>query len=246
VSTESGIPDFRGPNGYWTVGSRSYMPQQLATRAEFQRQPQLVWDWYRHRLRAYQHCAPNPAHHALAQLGQALGARMTLITQNVDGLHGRAGSPQETTYAIHGDIRWMRCLAECTRALVEIPQPFIHAEAAAPPRCPHCQGLMRPHVLWFDEVYDEPYFRFHSSLRAAERAHLLLTVGSSAQTNLPVQVTRVAEAAGAGHIDINLEDNDFAEWARASGGVALRGRAGALLPGLVAEIAGALGVELPP
>src|SRR6185312_3235449 len=104
VSAESGIPTFRGKEGYWTVGSREYHPQELATHAAFTRMPWDVWAWYLHRRAVCRRAEPNAAHHALARLP------CDLITQNVDGLHRRAGS---RPYAIHGDIDHMRCADDC-------------------------------------------------------------------------------------------------------------------------------------
>src|SRR2546426_10737611 len=91
VSAESGIPTFRGRDGYWTVGSRDYHPQELATHAAFARMPWDVWAWYLYRRGVCRAAAPNPAHHALVRL--AAHPRFALVTQNVDGLHRRAGSP---------------------------------------------------------------------------------------------------------------------------------------------------------
>src|SRR5689334_10636211 len=93
VSAESGIPTFRGKQGYWTVGAREYHPQELATKAAFDAMPWQVWAWYLYRLGVCQRAEPNPGHHALTQLAHALPDRFSLITQNVDGLHRRAGSP---------------------------------------------------------------------------------------------------------------------------------------------------------
>src|SRR5512138_4021579 len=98
VSAESGIPTFRGAEGFWVVGSRNYMPQEMATHAMFERDPQEVWRWYLYRFGVCARVEPNPAHHALAALDRALGDRFTLVTQNIDGLHLRAGATPERTY----------------------------------------------------------------------------------------------------------------------------------------------------
>ena len=111
ISAESGIPTFRGPEGYWRVGSRNYHPQELATRAAFEAMPAAVWGWYLERYRRSAQAQPNVAHHALVQAAQLLGERFLLITQNVDGLHRRAGSPADQTYEIHGNIAYVRCSA---------------------------------------------------------------------------------------------------------------------------------------
>ena len=111
ISAESGIPTFRGKDGYWVVGSRNYMPEEMATARMFERQPEEVWRWYLYRFGICHKFAPNPAHHALVELERHCGERFRLVTQNIDGLHRRAGSTHERTYCIHGDSAWVRCAA---------------------------------------------------------------------------------------------------------------------------------------
>src|SRR5512138_2460273 len=101
ISAESGIPTFRGAEGYWVVGSRNYMPQEMATLEMFERAPEEVWRWYLYRFGICRDASPNAGHAALVSLEDALGDRFTLVTQNIDGLHRRAGSRR--VYTIHGD-----------------------------------------------------------------------------------------------------------------------------------------------
>lgn len=240
VSAESGIPTFRGKEGYWTVGSREYHPQELATHEAFERMPWEVWAWYLYRRAVCRAAEPNAAHHALVRWDAALGDRFALVTQNVDGLHRRAGSPAERMFPIHGDIGLMRCAVDCVADRWPIPEgvPALgNGEAVRPEHqallvCPRCGGMARPHVLWFDETYDEPKFFFDTSRQLASQASLLVVVGTSAQTNLPWQVVTLAARAGATIIDINVEDNPFGDIAARSGG-ALRGPAAGILPTLV-------------
>jgi NAD-dependent deacetylase len=245
ISAESGIPTFRGKEGYWTVGSRVYHPQELATHDAFQRMPESVWQWYLYRRTVCRDAAPNAAHLALVDLERRLGDRFRLLTQNVDGLHIRAGSSLARTYQIHGNIDFMRCAADCCLDAWPVPDGVgrVDRDTALTPallallRCPRCNGLTRPHVLWFDECYDEPRYRFASSLAAAEQAGLLITVGSTATTNLPVQVVEAAAAAGAALIDVNIDDNPFADAAgQVENGWAVRGPAARELPTIVARI----------
>lgn len=244
ISAASGIPTFRGPEGYWTVGAREHTPQELATRAMFERAPDEVWAWYLYRLGICRAAAPNPAHDALVRLERRLGDRFVLITQNVDGLHLRAGSTPARTYAVHGEIEWARCSRECTPEQVPLPEavtPKQRGEALtdadrAALRCAHCGARLRPHVLWFDETYDEPRFRFDSSLRAAADTTLLLTVGTSGATTLPALVAQRAAAAGATLVDVNPDTTPFGQLAERTGGAIVRGRATDLLPGLVDTI----------
>jgi NAD-dependent deacetylase len=243
VSAESGIPTFRGKEGYWTVGAREYHPQELATHAAFEQLPWEVWAWYLYRRGVCQRAQPNPAHHALVRLAAALGDRFSLVTQNVDGLHRRAGSPDARTFPIHGDISLMRCAADCTLERRPIPEevgdPGRGGEVPAAWRarlvCPRCGGIARPHVLWFDECYDEPRFHLDTVRSLARRASLLVIVGTSASTNLPWQVVELAYRAGARVVDVNVEDNPFGEIAARSGGV-VRGPAASALPALAEHI----------
>lgn len=246
VSAESGIPTFRGKEGYWTVGAREYHPQELATRAAFERMPWPVWAWYLYRRGVCLRAEPNAAHRALVRLDAALGDRFALVTQNVDGLHRRAGNPDGRTFPIHGDITQMRCAAECTLDRWPIPEAVGDLERGAdvPPEwrallvCPRCGQMARPHVLWFDESYDEPRFHFDTALRLARRAGLLLIVGTSASTNLPWHMVRLADGAGATLVDVNVEDNPFGDMAARTGGV-LRRPAAEVLPTFVDRLLGA-------
>jgi NAD-dependent deacetylase len=240
VSAESGIPTFRGKEGYWTVGAREYHPQELATHQAFTRIPWDVWAWYLYRRGVCRAAQPNAAHEALVRWDRALGDRFGLITQNVDGLHARAGSARERTYPIHGDINLMRCAEDCRLDRWPIPDTVpalgkgeaVTDEVKALLKCPACSAMARPHVLWFDESYDEPRFFLDTARRLASRAVLVVVAGTSAQTNLPWQVVTRAARAGATIIDVNTEDNPFAEIAAESGG-AMRGSAAAILPALV-------------
>jgi NAD-dependent deacetylase len=243
ISAESGIPTFRGPEGYWTVGSREYHPQEMATLAMFRQSPETVWAWYLHRAGVCRAAAPNPGHRAVARLEALLGARFTLITQNVDGLHLRAGNSPGRTFQIHGNILFMRCAAACTPRLRPLPEALTPRERHAPLaereahllRCPDCGGWDRPYVLWFDECYDEAHFRFDSSLETAAATALLIVVGTSGSTNLPGQVAATVYRRGGTILDINPADNPFAALARHTpGGAALRGTGAAVLPALAA------------
>jgi NAD-dependent deacetylase len=244
VSAESGIPTFRGKEGYWTVGSREYHPQELATHEAFERMPWEVWAWYLYRLGVCRAAEPNAAHHALVRWDGAIGDRFALVTQNVDGLHRRAGSPDHRMFPIHGDISLMRCAADCVLDRWPIPDAVrtlakgegVTGEHKALLVCPRCRGLARPHVLWFDESYDEPRFFLDTARRVAAQCRVLVIAGTSAQTNLPWQVVTLAARAGATLVDINVEDNPFAEIAAQTPGGALRGSAATLLPVLVDAI----------
>lgn len=248
VSAESGIPTFRGPEGYWRVGAREYQPMELATAAAFRRMPWDVWSWYLYRRGVCRRAQPNAAHRALVALDQRLQDRFLLVTQNVDGLHMRAGSPERRVHHIHGSLERMRCSDGCGA----VPQPLpdsiptawdrgrrITQDEQASLTCPACGALLRPHVLWFDECYDEDNFRWDSSLRAAADADLLAFVGTSGATNLPLHMAAVAAGAGTPLLVLDPEANPFSRQVAASGrGWHLRGTATVLVPALAEAIVG--------
>lgn len=234
ISAESNIPTFRGEEGYWTAGSTNYHPMDLATNKAFREVPDDAWCWYLYRRTVCRAAEPNQGHKILAQLEESLGSRFLLVTQNVDGLHLRAGNSQERTYEVHGNIDFMRCWEDCCLDLFPIPDEIgtmergqsLSSEQARLLVCPKCGARSRPHVLWFDECYDEARFRFESSLLATQRCGALVTVGSSGSTNLPTKMVHMASAIGAVLIDINPEQNPYGQMAQASGGVWLKCGAG--------------------
>lgn len=243
ISAESGIPTFRGPEGYWTVGSRVYQPQEMATWAMFQQSPDAVWQWYLYRAGVCRQAAPNPGHLALAALEPLLGDRFRLITQNVDGLHLRAGNSPARTYQIHGNVFYMRCAAGCTDDLYPLPEHLAGRDASLPLdadtrrrlACGRCGRPARPHVLWFDETYDEKHFRFHSALQTAAATGMLWVIGTSGSTNLPLQVAAEVVRRGGTLIDINLAENPFSQLARRTpAGTFLKHAAARFLPQLLA------------
>jgi NAD-dependent deacetylase len=253
ISAESGIPTFRGPEGYWTVGAAEYHPQEMATLRMFRHTPEEVWVWYLYRLGVCRAASPNPGHHALVQIERLFGERFTLITQNVDGLHLRAGSSPARTLQIHGNVFFMRCAGGCGNDALPIPAAVpgkargekLTAADRELLRCPKCGALARPHVLWFDEYYDEASYRFESALRVAGETDLLITVGASGSTNLPNQVALVVRRGGGILVDVNVAENHFSRLALSGGrGFFCRGASGYVLPA-VAEVlqAGAHGAD---
>jgi NAD-dependent deacetylase len=148
VSAESGIPTFRGKDGYW----RNLDPAQLATPEAFARDPKLVWEWYRERRHRIRNAQPNAAHAAITRLAQHAD-EFLLVTQNVDDLHARAGLRKEKMVKIHGDIFVTRC-SRCDFSRSDYPPSpsyGVAGEHDRRPRCPACNGLMRPGVVWFGE-----------------------------------------------------------------------------------------------
>ena len=243
ISAESGVPTFRGEEGYWTVGSTVYRPQELATWSHFSRMPAEIWRWYLHRRSVCHEAEPNAAHLALVALEEALGDGFTLVTQNVDGLHLRAGNTRARTYEIHGNIDFMRPVDGDSTTLRPIPKSVQDGLREGDEvllralRCDQTGVACRPHVLWFDECYDEDLFRYESALRATASADLLVIVGTSGATNLPTQMVSLAAQSQIPFVDINLDWNTFGHAAsKLPFALSLRGKAGDLLPMLVAEL----------
>ena len=247
VSAESGVPTFRGEEGYWRVGSKNYRPMELATHEAFSAMPDEVWAWYLYRRGVCRAAEPNRAHLAIADLDRRFGDDLLLITQNVDGLHRRAGHEEARLFEIHGNIDRMRCDQECDMTTQTIPAGVavdwtkgrsVSAVERALLHCPRCGGRARPHVLFFDECYDEERFRFESSLLAANRASLLVVVGTAGQTNLPLQIGAAVARRGAPIVAINPEPSPFTALAeRAPRGAYLQGTAGLWVPEVCTALA---------
>ena len=215
ISAESGVPIFRGSGGLW----RQYRPEDLATPEAFSRDPRLVWEWYDWRRLMIAQAAPNAGHYALAEL-EKRKASFALVTQNVDGLHERAGSRRPLK--VHGDIWNVRCTA-CGRECRDdrVPMPDL------PPRC-DCGGMLRPGVVWFGEPL--PARTWAEAEQAASSADLFLVVGTSAVVYPAAGLVWAAKAAGARVIEINLEETPLSSEVDCS----LRGRSGEILPRLIA------------
>ncbi len=246
ISAESGIPTFRGADGFWTQGSANHTPEEMATKACFLRDPETVWAWYLFRRSKCLAAKPNPAHHALVELERALDDRFALVTQNVDGLHRAAGSSHARIYEIHGSIARMRCSVECAggapRPLPESVDsvgegPALSREQVEILHCRRCGAWMRPHVLWFDEYYTEANCRSDSALEVAGRADLLLVIGTTGATTLPAVIGETALRREIPIVDINPEAGVFARMAEQSrGGGHLALAAGEGVPAVVRRL----------
>jgi NAD-dependent deacetylase len=237
ISAESGIPTFRGKDGYWTIGSTEYSPQEIATTTTLESHADELWDWYLDRLRSYiLKASPNPAHQAIVELEKFAGDRMLLVTQNIDGLHLDAGSSNERTIEIHGDARRMRCSDECwIRNNNEIPEFWDIEEGASFPEdftCPRCSYLTRPHVLLFDEVYSQELYRSREASSFATEADLTISIGCSAGVHIAQTLCNLAVVNDAMHIDLNTDEGPMSNLALQTG-LFLAGKAGRTVPDLV-------------
>ena len=216
VSAESGLATFRDPlTGLWA----RYRPEDLATPEAFARDPALVWAWYRERRALARRAEPNPAHRALARL-EAVGPILTLITQNVDGLHRRAGSREPLE--LHGNLFRTRCTREGTVREVDVED----ADGGLP-RCPDCGSLLRPDVVWFGEALPGPVLE--RAWDAAQACEVFFSIGTSHQVYPAAALPAVAATAGAKVVVI-----DPGNAPGIPGLTHLRGRAAELLPPLLA------------
>lgn len=219
ISAESKIPTFRDAmTGLWA----SFSPEELATPQAFARNPRMVWEWYAFRREMCAKALPNPGHLALAELEQRF-EEFTLTTQNVDGLHQRAGSKR--VLELHGSIARVKCVDTGRLLEGEIP-----ACDEPPPRHPQTGGLLRPDVVWFGEALPEAAFM--ESARAARNADVYFTIGTSALVYPAAALPIEALKAGATVVEINPTETAFSSTASYS----LRGKAGEVLPALVAAL----------
>ncbi len=194
VSAASGVPTFRGAGGLW----KSYAAQELATPQAFRRDPRLVWEWYNWRRETLSKCRPSAAHNVLAAWSRRYSG-FTLITQNVDGLHEKAGT--QNVIRFHGSIWevlcWKRCASSPPRWMDEtVPYPHL------PPACPYCGGLIRPGVVWFGEGIDPEIMK--RSVQALD-CDLFLTIGTSAVVYPAAGLAAEARSNGAFTVEINPE-----------------------------------------
>jgi NAD-dependent deacetylase len=216
ISAESGIPTFRGPGGLW----RSRKAEDLATPEGFARDPKLVWEWYDWRRTVIAQAQPNAGHQALAKLEQ-VSNEFILITQNVDGLHDRAGS--RNILKVHGDLWNLRCtICGAERVELTVPLPLI------PPRC-SCGGMERPAVVWFGEALPETVWT--KAQRAAMESTVLLVVGTSAVVYPAAGLAHLAKSAGATVVEVNIAETPVSELADYS----FRAPAAELLPLVVPD-----------
>jgi NAD-dependent deacetylase len=218
ISAESGIPTFRGAGGLW----RDWKAEDLAAPEAFERNPRLVWEWYAWRRGLVAQAHPNAGHDALAAFERSRpSGTWALVTQNIDGLHGRAGSLRPIE--LHGSIWRVRCV-DCgvervdERTLVD----------PVPPRCAACGGIERPAVVWFGEPL--PEVAWDEAFAACAACEAFLTIGTSALVYPAAGLIEVARAAGAVVIEVNPEETA----ASAQASFALRGPAALLLPRLLA------------
>lgn len=227
VSAESGIPTFRDAlTGLWS----NFDAEELATQEGYLRDPPLVWGWYQWRRNKVLATQPNPGHFAIAALARKV-PRLTLVTQNVDDLHERAGS--RDVRHLHGSILTARCL-DCARPHPLPPGPTRMTHDGMrldPPRCAHCGGLVRPDVVWFGELL--PRGPLAEAEAAAAECDVVVSVGTSSLVYPAAELAPAAARRGATVIQVNPNVTALDDLAT----VNLAGPSGAILPRLLAAMA---------
>jgi len=211
VSAESGVPTFRGEHGLW----RKFRPEELATVDAFLANPELVLAWYQYRRQIIDEIEPNPGHYTLAKMEQHFRF-FTLATQNVDGLHKRAGSGQ--VLELHGNILNNKC-HKCNRPIKRVD----FAEGQEIPKC-ECGGMIRPDVVWFGEML--PHGVLEEAIAKSAQAELFLSIGTSAIVYPAAALPLTAKQHGAYLVEINVQRTDLSSTADE----VLLGPSGEILP----------------
>jgi NAD-dependent deacetylase len=191
ISAESGIPTFRGSGGLW----RNFRAEDLATPEAFERDPRMVWEWYDWRRGLIAAAQPNAGHFALAEI-ERRAPQFALVTQNVDGLHDRAGS--RNIHKVHGDIWTLRC-TRCRRVWEDLRAPL----SDLPPCC-ECGAMARPGVVWFGEALPDDVWG--SAIDAVRAADVCFVIGTSAIVYPAAGLVHLAKSAGAKVIEINVAE----------------------------------------
>jgi NAD-dependent deacetylase len=211
VSAESGIPTFRGKDGYW----RNFDPSKLATPEAFEKNPKLVWEWYRERRHRIWNAQSNAAHAAIADLAQHAD-EFLLVTQNVDDLHARAGLPKEKMVQIHGNIfltRCSRCDFGFTERKHEHEQEQEEEEENVVPRCSKCGALMRPGVVWFGEQLPLTELRRVEDYLICGSCDIVIVAGTTATFGYIVDWALRARSSGGELIEVNPEETPLSRFA---------------------------------
>jgi NAD-dependent deacetylase len=221
VSAASGVPTFRGADGLW----KNFRPETLATAEAFGRDPKLVWEWYAWRRFRIASCDPNAAHRVLAEWSTRF-QNFNLVTQNVDGLHEKAGT--KDTIRLHGSIWEVSCWNGCAKSPPRWRDDRVSFNEL-PPRCPHCDGMIRPGVVWFGETLESNVV---AEASRATRCDVFITVGTSAVVYPAAGFIEQARRHGAYTVEINPE----ATPATSTVDLALQGGAETILPEIAALI----------
>lgn len=218
VSSESGVPTFRdAQTGLWA----SFNPMELATREAFENNSRRVWEWYAYRRDLLKQVEPNAGHHSLVKMEKRF-SKFTLITQNVDGLHEKAGS--RSLLQLHGNLSRNKCFEE------DVLVDRWEAGDEIPPRCPRCGGRIRPDVVWFGEALPER--ELQEAMTAAQSAEVFLSIGTSGLVQPAASLPFLCLDAGGLLVEVNPEETPLTLKAH----YFLKGPSGLVLPALMEKL----------
>jgi NAD-dependent deacetylase len=214
MSRESGVRTFRGEDGLW----REYRAEDLASIEGLRKDPELVWEFYRDRLKACEELEPHSGYSALLRIQMERG-NLPIVTQNVDGLHQKAGL--KDVIELHGSLRTASCLEECGAPVVRMDDSLLES---LPPRCP-CGSILRPDVVLFGEQLPEQALK--RAFRLADSCDLMIVIGTSMAVYPASSLPLIALRSGARVLEINPDSTPLSNL---DGTISLRGSAGRILP----------------
>jgi len=225
ISTESGIPDFRSPGGIWS----RYDPEDF-TIHKFLSGPTARKTIWKMSIEGglLTEAEPNLAHHAIAELHR-LGKLDCVITQNIDGLHQKAGVPEDKVFELHGNMQWVVCLS-CRR---RFPMPEVLQrirDGVEVPDCPDCQGILKPDAVFFGEAL--PQGTLQEAIRRAQNCDLMIVIGSTLVIYPAAYIPTYATDAGAKLAIVNLTPTPFDQHAE----VVIRGKAGEIMSTVMEKV----------
>lgn len=217
LSAASGIPTYRSTDGIWVKGTKYHKPEEFGTFKYFNKNQEEVWQFNLFRKGMFEKAQPNESHKLLVQIEELIPEYFSIITQNIDGLHHRAGNSGTKIFEIHGNMRSVRCSLECSKSVYPYPNNIalerideeLTDDIWEALECPKCGGLLRPNILWFDEYYNERLYKIDSTMRIAKNTGILVVIGTSGATTLPLELVKQTLKYGGYVLDINLENNNI-------------------------------------
>ncbi|MBO9693906.1 Sir2 family NAD-dependent protein deacetylase [Chryseobacterium sp.] len=217
ISAESGLPTYRSIDGIWIKGTKYHRPEEFGTLKYFRQETEEVWQYNLFWKKLIAEAQPNKGHLALTEIENLLGDRFKLITQNVDGLHQRAGT--QKVYEIHGNKQKVRCSKECSEP-IDFPENVkqkeytedLTSEDIDGLKCKKCGSWLRPHTLWFDESYNEKYYYFDTAYDIADHTDILFVIGTSGSTALPVNIVETVKIKARWIVLVNPESDTYFDY----------------------------------
>lgn len=214
ISSESGLPTYRGSDGIWIKGTKYHKPEEFGTFKYFSQNHEEVWQYNLFWKKLIEEAKPNQGHFAIAEIEDLLDNKFQLITQNVDGLHQKAGS--KNVFEIHGNKQTVRCSSECSGVMQFFPElkskeltEDLTEKDIELLHCQNCGDWLRPNTLWFDESYNEKLYFFNSALKTAKNTGILFVIGTSGATTLPQMIAETVLQYGGFLVEINTEEDSY-------------------------------------